>query len=56
MKNRNGTKYNIPILKFPKSADEFVCYIFNKEKKFIEIYFINMIHLLKKYTQLKIVQ
>ena len=34
--------YNIPILKFPKSEDEFVCYILNKDKKYIEIYLINI--------------
>ena len=34
--------YSIPILKFPKSEDEFVCYILNKDKKYIEIYLINI--------------
>ena len=32
----------IPILKFPKSENEFVCSIFNKDTKTIDIYFINI--------------
>ena len=40
--------YSIPILKFPKSEDEFVCYILNKDKKYIEIYLINIASSIKE--------
>ena len=40
-KTNGVNNYSISFMKFPKSEDEFVCYVYNREKKIIEINFIN---------------
>ena len=43
----------IPILKFPKSENEFVCSIFNKDTKTIDIYFININSSIREQFQIE---
>jgi len=40
--SKNGfIKHKIPIIEIPKNADIYNCFLFNKEIKNIELYFIN---------------
>ena len=41
-KTNEVNNFSIPFMKFPKSEDEFVCYVYNRERKIIEINFINI--------------
>ena len=41
-KTNEVNNFSIPFMKFPKSDNEFVCYVYNRERKSIEINFINI--------------